>query len=216
MSYRGGRHAHTITPAHSRIVVGRRRSTPGIPGEQALQWKEGWHLTLHGSVLHLPRRHHQPVEKRLPIVWRRVRSTACRGAEEKGEAQVNARWILLLAFAGVASVPALGADKGLDLAKASDRYLDRAEALLARVSAQADRDAYAKEVFLPTSAELEKWPPIGDDGADRYRFCAFALNAFIGYADDQFKAGGKLPKTTITAKDYVEQRRRCKSVIHQR
>lgn len=129
---------------------------------------------------------------------------------------MNARLIVLLALVGLSSVPALGADKGLALAQATVRYLDRAEALLARVSAQVDRDAYAKEVFLPTSAELEKWPPVGDAGVDRFRFCAFALSAFVGYADDQFKAGGKLPKTTITAKDYVEQRHRCKNAIQQR
>lgn len=129
---------------------------------------------------------------------------------------MNARLMVLLAIVGLCSVPALGADKGLALAKASDRYLDRAEALLARVSAQSDRNAYLAEVVRPTTEEIHRWPPGGDDAIDRYRFCAFAVAAFIGYAEDQFKAGGRLPKTTITAKDYLEQRRRCKSVIQQR
>lgn len=121
--------------------------------------------------------------------------------------------ILLLAAYTLLAGTASAADPGLDLAKSTDKFMSRHEKLLARVATQGDQDAYVKEIHRPATAELHRWPSMGDDRIDRYRFCAFALAQFINYADDQFKAGGRLPKTALSARDYFEQRRRCRSAI---
>jgi hypothetical protein len=111
------------------------------------------------------------------------------------------------------SVTVMAGDVGRALGTETYRFLERSESLLGRAAAQMDRDAYAREVQRPASAMAQKWPPMGDESIDRYRRCQMAVNAFMNYADDQFKAGGKLPKTTLAAKDYFEQKRQCKASL---
>lgn len=122
------------------------------------------------------------------------------------------KWIAVFLSINASSF-AWSGDSGLELATETYRFLERGEALLSRVAAQSDRDAYAHEVWRPSQAIAQKWPPMGNEAVDRFRRCQFAMNAFLNYADDQFKAGGRLPKSTFSAKDYFDQKRQCKASL---
>lgn len=91
------------------------------------------------------------------------------------------------------------------------KHLVSQESMLDGAVRSGDRNDFARFIWRPTSALIDKWPPMSVEGFDRFRRCQFAIIAFRTWSEDYFNAGGALPKTALSAKDYFEQKRQCKA-----
>jgi len=117
--------------------------------------------------------------------------------------------IILVAF----SAPALAADKGLELAKESYEFLQDYEGRLNIAIRSGDPIKYNKYIFTPTLEQFRRWPKLGDERYDKYFMCRMALDAFRIWSDEQFHAGGALPKSASSALDYVDKKQQCRSAL---
>lgn len=125
-----------------------------------------------------------------------------------------ARLILLLALTVYQS--AFAASQAEQLAIDSYRHLESHEALLDGAIRSGDRRDFERFIARPTQQIIERWPRMGDPSFDKFIRCRFALDGFRVYSEDQFKAGGRLNKTSGQSKDYFEQKAECKKVLAKR
>lgn len=110
------------------------------------------------------------------------------------------------------SLPALAAPapmKPKDLAKETADMIVSMESMLQGSIRSGDKDDLYRFVEKPVVDQMHKWPPVGTKGYDDYARCYFALDSFRVYAQDQFNARGNLPKTSLSLKDYLVQKKLC-------
>lgn len=100
-----------------------------------------------------------------------------------------------------------------DLAIETYRHLVSSESLLQGAIRSGDPNDYKRFIWKPASDMMHRWPPMGDPVFDKYARCRFAIVQYLTYSEDQFKAVGQLPKTSLTSKDYFEQRGECKKAL---
>lgn len=76
------------------------------------------------------------------------------------------------------------------------------------------KEDFNRFTYQPTVSMMQKWPKLGESVShDKYIRCYFAVTAFRVYSEDQFKAGGRLPKSSTISKDYFEQKKLCKAAL---
>lgn len=104
------------------------------------------------------------------------------------------------------------AQNGKELAQESMKTIESLETMLpaALTSTKADLDRF---IIKPARDQALKWPAMGNPAVDKYRRCEFALQDFQIWAQDQYRAGGKLPKDSPSAKAYSDSKKQCKSSL---
>lgn len=123
-------------------------------------------------------------------------------------------WKLWVIFLIVFPASALAADKGLALAIESYSFLKTYEAKLESAIRSGDPIKYNNFIFTPTLEQFRKWPRLGtDDKYDKYYMCRMALDGFRIWSDEQFHAGGVLPKSAQSARDYADKKKRCRASL---
>ena len=120
---------------------------------------------------------------------------------------------LLFGLLTMVWVPAMAATPAEQLAKDSYSYLVAKESMLDGAIRSGSKDDYNRFIYQPTVDMMQRWPKPGDAAFDALRRCQFALEAFRVYSEDQFKAGGILPKASQTSKDYFDQKAQCKAAL---
>lgn len=113
----------------------------------------------------------------------------------------------------LATLGAEAAQSPKALAKDSLAFLNRMESMLQGSIRSGDAADLYRFVEQPTIEMMQKWPPMSNASYNDFRRCQFALDAFRSYAPDQFKARGKLPKSSVTYKDYLDQKRQCAALV---
>lgn len=121
------------------------------------------------------------------------------------------RWLLLLA--AVLSGPSIAADSGEQLAIDTYRHLVSSESLLDGAINSGARNDYTRFIWRPTVDVMQRWPAVGDPSIDKFARCRLAVSEYLNYSDDQFTAGGKLPKTAASAKSYFSNKAACKNLL---
>lgn len=111
------------------------------------------------------------------------------------------------------SGPVLAAGSGEQLALETYRHLVGSESMLDGAIRSGDRNDYNRFIRQPAADVLKRWPALGDPSIDAYARCRFAVAEYLNYSDDQFKAGGKLPKSADSSKTYFEQKAACKKAL---
>lgn len=110
--------------------------------------------------------------------------------------------LLTLSFPLVAAAT----PKPKQLAQDAVAFIKHMEYRLGRVIGEGNKVAFTKNVETPTRELVEKYPftAYGD-----YPRCQFMLDDFRIYAQDQFAAGGTLPKSAPSYKQYLGSKRQC-------
>ena len=118
--------------------------------------------------------------------------------------------IFLMTFSSLS----LASDKGLDLAVESYRFLQSYESLLDGAIKSGDPVDYNRFIFTPTLEQFRKWPRLGTDKVyDKYYMCHMALDDFRIYSDEQFHAGGALPKSALSFRKYAKKKKQCRASL---
>lgn len=114
--------------------------------------------------------------------------------------------LMLIATPVFAAAPLM---KPLPLAKETADMIKSMESMLEGSIRSGDKRDFERFVEQPVWNQMQKWPQVGTAGYDDYARCYFALDSFRIYAQDQFKARGALPKSSVTYKDYLSQKKLC-------
>lgn len=117
--------------------------------------------------------------------------------------------VVILVVASLPAMEAHAAPKPKDLAKETTDMIVSMESMLQGSIRSGDKADFYRFVEKPVVDQLHKWPPVGTKGYDDFARCYFALDSFRVYAQDQFAARGKLPKSAPSFKDYLGQKKLC-------
>lgn len=120
---------------------------------------------------------------------------------------------ILLALSLSLPLQALAAPKPRALAQESLDFVNRMEAMLQGSIRSGDRADLYRFVEKPTIDMMNKWPATGTAGYIDFARCQFALQDFRTYAQDQFAAGGRLPKSSPSYKDLLNSKRQCAAAL---
>lgn len=115
----------------------------------------------------------------------------------------------LLAMVSISVFAANSQIKPIDLAKETADKIISLESMLQGSIRSGDKADFYRFVEKPIVDQMQKWPSVGTKGYDEYARCYFAIDTFRVYAQDQFKARGKLDKSSISMRDYLNQKKQC-------
>lgn len=119
------------------------------------------------------------------------------------------KYAVMLALFSLSALAISAPMKPKDLAKETADMIVSMESMLQGSIRSGDKADFYRFVEKPVVDQMHKWPPVGTNGYDDYARCYFALDSFRVYAQDQFAARGMLPKSALSFKDYLGQKKLC-------